>query len=60
MCQVFVSQFTGFSNTIAGITPFGPDLANRKGELRARVDTLFHLYEERFEPSIPAAGFDEP
>jgi hypothetical protein len=59
-CQAFVSQLTGFSNTLAGVASFGPDPANRKGELRARVETLFHLYEERFFPSIPAAGFAEP
>jgi hypothetical protein len=59
-CQAFISQLTSFSNTLAGVAPFGPDLANRKGELGARVETIFHLYNERFVPSIPAAGFDEP
>ncbi len=59
-CQAFVSQLTGFRNTLAGVSAFGPDPANRRGELRARVEVIFHLYEERFTPSIPAAGFVEP
>ena len=59
-CQAFVSQLTSFSNTLA-LAPQNPnDVANRKGELQARVEVLFHLYFERFEPSIPAAGFAEP
>ncbi|MBT8097626.1 MAG: hypothetical protein HKP32_12085 [Woeseia sp.] len=59
-CQAFVSQLTSFSNTLA-LAPQNPnDVANRKGELQARVEVLFHLYFERFEPSIPAAGFMEP
>lgn len=59
-CQAFLSQLTGFSNTLAGVPAHGPDPANRKGELRARVEVLFHLYHERFVPSLSSAGFCEP
>lgn len=59
-CQSFVTQLTGFSNTLSGITPAGPDPANRIGELKARTGTIFHVFEHRFEPSIPAGGFVEP
>ena len=58
-CQSFETQLAGFSSTLAGFAPFGPDPANRKGELEARVTVLFHLYFERFVPSI-GDGFIEP
>ena len=59
-CQAFVSQFTSFSNSLAAASGPGADPANRRGELRARVETLMHVYEERFVPSIPAGAFVEP
>lgn len=59
-CQSFVSQFGGLRSTILAATPFGPDPANRVGELVARIAVLDHVYEDRFVPSIPADGFDEP
>lgn len=59
-CQAFLSQLTGFSNTLAGVPAHGSDPANRKGELRARVEVLFHLYHERFVPSLSSDGFCEP
>jgi hypothetical protein len=35
------------------------DPANRIGEQKARLDTLEHVLNDRFLPSIPATGFDE-
>jgi hypothetical protein len=34
-----------------------PDLANRKGDLVARLLTIEHIYEDRFRPSITDTGF---
>ncbi len=59
-CQAFVSQLTNFSDTLDEAPQNPNDVANRKGELQARVEALFHLYFERFLPSIPADGFIEP
>jgi hypothetical protein len=59
-CQAFVSQLNGFESTLDGTVLFGTDPANRRGELKARVLTIRHLYDERVVPSIPAAGFVEP
>ncbi|MBT8090268.1 MAG: hypothetical protein KJO01_08685 [Gammaproteobacteria bacterium] len=59
-CQSFVSQFDGLRSTILAATPFGPDPANRVGELVARLAVIDHVYEDRFVPSIPAGGFVEP
>lgn len=57
-CTSFLSQIDGFSSTLALATG-GPDPANRRGELFARNSTIRHVYQERFVPSIPAAGFEE-
>jgi hypothetical protein len=59
-CQAFVSQLDGLRSTIATASPFGPDPANRVGELQARLNIITHVYEDRFVPSIPADGFCEP
>ncbi len=59
-CEAFLSQFASFRGTLANAAGFGPDPANRKGELRARAATLLHVYQERFVPSVPAGGFVEP
>jgi hypothetical protein len=59
-CQAFVSQLSGLIATLGSATPFGPDPANRVGELQARIATITHVYEDRFVPSIPANGFCEP
>jgi hypothetical protein len=34
-----------------------PDLANRRGELEARLLTIEHIYLDRFQPSITDDGF---
>ena len=59
-CQSFETQFSGLKSTVETAPAFGPDPANRRGELIARLLVLEHLYNERVVPSIPAAGFSEP
>ena len=59
-CQAFVSQLNNFENILNGAAIFGPDPANRLGELKARMFVIRHLYEERVVPSLDAAGFCEP
>jgi len=56
-CQAFLSQFQGFKDTLSIVGPYGPDPANRKGELEARVKVFQHVYETRFLPSVPDGGF---
>jgi hypothetical protein len=56
LCQAFVSQLTNYQASLPAATP-PQDIANRVGELKARILTLFHLYEDRFQPSIPDNGF---
>jgi len=59
-CQAFDSQLTSLQNTLEGISPVDPDVANRVGELKARAMTMRHVFETRFVPSLPDEGFDEP
>jgi tetratricopeptide (TPR) repeat protein len=55
----FQSKLQQLLVTFQGITPdpLRPDLANRKGDLRARLLTIEHIYEDRFLPLITEAGF---
>jgi hypothetical protein len=55
-CQAFVSQVTNFASRVPAATPLH-DVANRVGELKARIATLLHVYQTRYLPSIPANGF---
>jgi hypothetical protein len=55
-CQSFVSQLNNFASRVPTATPLH-DVANRVGELRARISTLLHVYHTRYLPSIPAGGF---
>ena len=59
-CTSFVSQLNKLRTTLNGATVNGSDRANRVGELKARLKVITHVHDERFVPSIPAAGFDEP
>ena len=59
-CQAFDSQLTGLQSTLDGIMPYGTDVANRVGELKARAATIRHVFETRFTPSLPDGGFVEP
>jgi hypothetical protein len=38
-------------------TPAGPDVANRLGEQKARVETWLHIWDTRYIPSIKPTGF---
>jgi hypothetical protein len=58
-CQSFLSQFQNFKDTLSIVGPNGPDPANRKGELEARVKVIQHVYDTRFLPSVPDGGFCE-
>jgi DNA-binding beta-propeller fold protein YncE len=55
-CQSFVSQLTNFRASLPATTS-ASDVANRLGELKMRVDVIRHVFDTRFLPSIPAAGF---
>jgi len=55
-CQSFVSQLTNYRSSLPATTSLS-DVANRLGELKTRVDVIRHIYDTRFLPSIPAAGF---
>jgi hypothetical protein len=55
-CQSFVSQLTNFRASLPATTS-ASDVANRLGELKTRVDVIRHVFDTRFLPSIPAAGF---
>jgi len=55
-CQSFISQLNNYQTQIPASTPAW-DVANRVGELKARIVTLLHVYYTRYVPSIPANGF---
>ena len=56
-CNTFLVKLRAYQTTLNGVSTSGPDPANRLGELKARVNVLFHVYNDRFLPSIPANGF---
>lgn len=56
-CQAYATQLGVYQATLNAALISGADVANRLGELKARVLTLQHLYTDRFLPSIPANGF---
>ena len=56
-CNTFEVQLRAYQTILDGATTSGPDPANRLGELKSRVNVLFHVYRDRFLPSIPANGF---
>jgi hypothetical protein len=57
----FESKLEDMLVLVQGITPdlFRPDLANRIGDLEARLLTIGHIFEDRFLPSITDAGFGD-
>ncbi len=55
-CQSFISQLTNYRASVPATTS-ASDVANRVGELKSRVDVIRHVFDTRFLPSIPAAGF---
>ncbi len=56
-CQAFEEQLGHYRDTLDNAVPYGVDPANRLGELRARVDVIFHVLLDRFLPSVPDGGF---
>jgi hypothetical protein len=58
-CQTFDSQLADLETSLGQISPVGTDVANRVGELKARVTRMRHILTTRFAPSVPAGGFSE-
>jgi hypothetical protein len=58
-CQSFSSQLSQYQSAIAAVPANTADLANRIGELKARTQTVRHIFDTKFLPSIPLAGFCE-
>jgi hypothetical protein len=59
-CQAFNSQFLQYRNDLDAATVNGGqtgDVANRLGELKARVAVFLHVYQDQMLPSVPAGGF---
>lgn len=58
-CQAFEIQFSAYRAELAGILAATPELdpANRIGGLKARSQTLWYVYQNRFLPSVPKGGF---
>ena len=44
----FDAQFPGYRNFAAGLSPTGPDPANRVGEITSRLDVINHLFYDHF------------
>jgi hypothetical protein len=59
-CQSFQSQLSQYRTTLSGATRYGPDLANRIGEVELRVDVLSYVFQQHFLNSIPPDGFRDP
>jgi len=67
-CQAFNSQFTHYQNELNTAVVKGAvvggvqtgDVANRLGELKARVRVLLHVYQDQMLPSVPPGRFPTP
>jgi len=67
-CQAFNSQFTHYQNELNSAVVNGAvvggvqtgDVANRLGELKARVRVFLHVYQDQMLPSVPPGGFPAP
>jgi hypothetical protein len=57
-CQAFEIQFGSYQTQVEAL-PARPDFdpANRIGELKGRLTTIWLLYRERFLPSVPEGGY---
>lgn len=57
-CNAFEVQFGSYQAEVEALRP-RPDFdpANRIGELKARLTTIWLLYRERFLPSVPEGGY---
>jgi hypothetical protein len=58
-CQAFETQFSSYRSQLNAVLPVSAllDPANRIGELKARSETLWLVYGERFLPSVPLGGY---
>jgi len=64
-CQSANSQLDNFEATLRQVPACVTgqpcrDLANRRGDLLSRLRTFRHMFNDRFLPSVPANGFDDP
>jgi hypothetical protein len=61
-CQAFATQFSSYRTQLGDVLAVSAmlDPANRIGELKARAETLWHVYDKRFLPSVPVGGFQQP
>jgi hypothetical protein len=62
-CQAFDSQFLQYRNDLnaavvngAVVNGLQTDVANRLGELKARVRVFMHVYTDQMLPSVPPGG----
>jgi hypothetical protein len=57
-CNAFEVQFGAYQAEVEALLP-RPDFdpANRIGELKARLTTIWLLYHDRFLPSVPMGGY---
>jgi hypothetical protein len=58
-CQAFETQFSSYRSQLGAVPAASATLdpANRIGELKARAETLWLVYGERFLPSVPLGGY---
>lgn len=47
-CNAFDTQFSNYRMTVSALTPYGVDPANRVGELVARSNVIWYIYEQHF------------
>jgi hypothetical protein len=64
-CNSFDAQMANYRATLDSVPPCTPattcnDPDNRLGELKARVDTVRHVMNDRLIPSVPEDGFEYP
>ena len=61
-CQAFETQFSSYRSQLGAVPAASATLdpANRIGELKARAETLWLVYGERFLPSVPMGGYTQP
>lgn len=51
-CNAFETQFSNYLTTVNSLSPFGTDPANRVGELAARADVIWYIYQKHFLPAF--------
>ena len=64
-CQAFDQQFSQYQSDLNAAVVNGAivggvqtgDLANRLGEMKARVKVFLHIYMDQFLPSVPPGGY---